>query len=95
MGVCISLCRNPSNNTREVQVNPSNKNNANKGVSKGLKRKKTKFPKKGEVFDDDDDEEINDKNKKDENKNDEKKKEENKNEENKNDENKDKNEEKN
>ena len=62
MGVCITLC-NPNKDKSEVQVlkDPNQKS----AVSK-LKRKKTKFPKKGKF---DDDEEGTDQNKKDENKN--------------------------
>jgi hypothetical protein len=62
MGVCITLC-NPNKDKSEVQVlkDPNQKS----AVSK-LKRKKTKFPKKGQ-FDDDEDE--TDQNKKNENKN--------------------------
>ena len=56
MGGCALLCQNPSKDFNEVQVN-SNPNNTNKKGGKGLKRKKTKFPKRGEIKDDVEEEE--------------------------------------
>ena len=56
MGGCALLCQNFSKDITEVQVNNPNASNQKSG--KGLKRKKTKFPKKEVINDDEEEEEV-------------------------------------
>ena len=54
MGACAVLCQNPSKDITEVQLN--NPNIPNQKGGKGLKRKKTKFPKNVDIDDEEEDE---------------------------------------
>ena len=66
MGGCVTICQNPNKDMSDVQVIAS-KQNIPKG-GKRIKRIKTKFPKNGKNFEDDDEEEEKSQEKKEENK---------------------------